>query len=311
MLKNTEYFKTIVETKNISKAAAQLYISQPALSVYLSNLEKSLGSKLFDRSKTPLTLTYAGKVYYDYVLRYENLLTQMKRDFDVFAGKDVGRLRIGMSHWTSLYFVSRVLPLFAKQYPFVEIQLMQVGVNYLEQALRNNRLDVCIMHTAFLDPTITYYALTDERILLFCPADSQLAKEHPTSFEHPAHMDVRLMSGMPILCTEEEQVLRRQVNNLFSKYNIEPYYRITATSSFTLVELTAAGMGCSFIPEFGEYFQRDLSRLAVYTVDSPIFSWPLYAAKNKTTELSALALDFIQLTKTVLQNETNPFYLDP
>ena len=309
MLKNTEYYKAIVETKNISKAAEMLYISQPALSIYLSNLEKALGAKLFDRSKTPLEITYAGMIYYDYVIRYENLATQLKRDFEVFAGEANGRLRIGISHWISLYFASRVLPVFAKKYPYVENELIQHGVHQLEQEMRSKKLDICIMHTSFPGPGIVYDSLTNERILLFCPADSQLAKDHPTSFARPSHMDIHLLADKPILCNEPEQVLHRTVCNMFSKYSIEPYFRITATSTFTLVELTAAGMGYSFVPELGEYFQRDLDRLAVYTVDDPILSWPVHIAHCRNVELSALAQDFISITKTILRHEKDPFGL--
>lgn len=230
----------------------------------------------------------------------------MKRDFDIFVGKDSGRLCIGMSQWTSLFFVSKVLPIFIKNYPFVKIELMQQSVHQLEPALRSKKLDFCIEHTSFLDPNIVYDTLANERIFLFAPINSPIAQAHPTSFENPSHIDITLLADQPILSTEKEQVLYRIVKNMFSKYNIEPYFRISATSTFALVELTAAGLGFSFVPELGEYFQKYLNRIAVYTVDDPILSWPLYVAYRKDERLSVLAQDFIRITKTVL-NQNNVF----
>lgn len=309
MLKNTDYFRAIVQTRSISKAAQSLFISQPALSMYLSNLEKTLGIKLFDRSKTPLELTRAGKLYYDYALRYEGLVSQMHRDFDTFVGKENGHLRIGISHWVSLFFASRVLPLFFKQYPLVEIELLQTNTHTLEQTTRAKKLDFFISHTAVLEPGIVYDILGKERILMFCSSESNFAKDHPTCFENPANIDIHELSDQPILCNEPNQVLRQAVDNIFAKHNIQPYYRVTATSTLTLVELAAEGFGCAFVPEYGQYFPKDLRRLSVYTVDDPILSWNLCAGYSHGMEPSALGQDFIQLTKDILRAGVDLFDL--
>ena len=63
-----DYFITIAETGNLTKAAENLYVSQPSLSQYLKRLENSLGAELFDRNSSPLRLTYAGEKYYAYAI---------------------------------------------------------------------------------------------------------------------------------------------------------------------------------------------------------------------------------------------------
>lgn len=63
-----DYFITIAETGNLTKAAEILYVSQPSLSQYLKRLENSLGAELFDRNSSPLRLTYAGEKYYAYAI---------------------------------------------------------------------------------------------------------------------------------------------------------------------------------------------------------------------------------------------------
>ena len=67
VFKNYEYFIAIVESGSLTKAAEKLYVSQPSLSQYVKRLESSLGVELFDRTASPLRLTYTGERYYEYV----------------------------------------------------------------------------------------------------------------------------------------------------------------------------------------------------------------------------------------------------
>ena len=69
VLHNYEYFVAIVDEGSLTKAAEHLYVSQPSLSQYLKRLEANLGVELFDRSASPLRLTYTGERYYQYVLQ--------------------------------------------------------------------------------------------------------------------------------------------------------------------------------------------------------------------------------------------------
>ena len=68
-IQNLDYFLTIVETGNLTKAAEKLFVSQPSLSQYLKRLEKNLGVELFDRSILPMRLTYSGERYYQYTIQ--------------------------------------------------------------------------------------------------------------------------------------------------------------------------------------------------------------------------------------------------
>ena len=67
--RNYDYFLTIVKTGSLTKAAEILYITQPSLSKYLSRLEENLNIQLFDRSRSPLTLTYAGSYIWNTSIR--------------------------------------------------------------------------------------------------------------------------------------------------------------------------------------------------------------------------------------------------
>lgn len=300
-LKNYEYFLKIAEQKNISKAAQQLYISQPTLSLYLSKLEEELGVRLFDRTKSPLELTCAGKLYYDYVYKYKQFITSMDNDFKALQTGDYGKLSIGISMWKSTYFTPKIMPEFIRRYPYIEVQLCETGVNDLYNRLHNGSLDFCIMNTPFYNKNVTYEIIYNERILLVGNKDHPLVRRYPSDLENPAHFDVRLLQNEKLLFNEPHQVQNKVVSNMLDKYHIKPKYPLVATNILTLLGLVASGVGFTFMPELGRYYRNDADKLVFYTVDDPVLSWSLSIVYRKDASLSNAARTFIDITKRHFQ----------
>ena len=75
-LRHLRYVQKIAEERSFSKAAEKLFLAQPALSQYILNLERELGTKLFDRSKNPISLTYAGEIF----LHKAQLILEIEQD---------------------------------------------------------------------------------------------------------------------------------------------------------------------------------------------------------------------------------------
>ena len=90
VLHNYEYFVAIVDEGSLTKAAEHLYVSQPSLSQYLKRLEANLGVELFDRSASPLRLTYTGERYYQYVLQMMKLDENIRREFQDIKNQTSG-----------------------------------------------------------------------------------------------------------------------------------------------------------------------------------------------------------------------------
>ena len=108
-VKNPEYFLTIAKERSISKAAEQLYLSQPYLSQYLAKLEHTLGVALMDRSHTPLTLTSAGEVFYAYLERQSYLDRQLLSDLRDIQDRNRPVLHIGVSPWRGAMLLPDIL----------------------------------------------------------------------------------------------------------------------------------------------------------------------------------------------------------
>ena len=139
------YFLTIVEEQSVSKAAARLFMSQPALSLFLGRLERQVGRKLFYRSGSGLILTHAGKCFVAMARKME----KASRDFEMqMSSADesfIGHLQIGTSPHIGSYVLPSVLPLFKKRYPNIEILLTEGNSKVLESLIAGNQLDAALL----------------------------------------------------------------------------------------------------------------------------------------------------------------------
>ena len=131
--KQYDYILTVAEEKSISKAAKKLFISQPSLSQYINRIEKHLGVNLFDRSTTPLELTYEGELFIETALKIKQLNEQLKKKFDDITELKSGRLNIGLTPSKANNPLPIILPCFKKNYPNIELIITEASSSYAFQ----------------------------------------------------------------------------------------------------------------------------------------------------------------------------------
>ena len=143
-LKRAQYMKTIAECGSITAAAKKLFISQPSLSQMLRQLEKEIGTPIFDRSISPLRLTYAGEKYLNAVDRILAINSELESQLREIREEHSGRLRLGISVTRALQVMPRVLPVFTAKYPEVTLELTESGSATLEELLQNGSIDLAL-----------------------------------------------------------------------------------------------------------------------------------------------------------------------
>ena len=115
LFSNYEYFLKIVEEKSISKAAAKLYVTQPALSKYIRRLESSLGFDLIDHKSPVFRLTYVGGQYLKYASSIARIEQQFENELSELQSDKSGRIFVGMSQWRSSFILPKVLPIISME----------------------------------------------------------------------------------------------------------------------------------------------------------------------------------------------------
>jgi len=297
-VKNPEYFLTIAKERSISRAAEKLYLSQPYLSQYLAKLEHTLGVVLLDRSHSPLTLTPAGEVFHAYLERQGYLDRQLVSDLQDLKDKKRPVLHIGVSPWRGSVLLPEVLPLFARQYPDVQVVLHEVPVPDLVDLAAGSVIDFCIMHIPADLSELTCELVMQERVLLVGHRDHPLLRGMESSYDTPGHFpDLRLLEHERIIMLPPDWRISKLLQNTFAVHNVELQNILITTNNTTALNLVAENQGFAFLQESGIYRTPHLDRLACFTVGDPVLTCPMAVVYKKNGFLSPAARTFIDLVR--------------
>ena len=140
-LKQFTYVRQVAESGSFTKAAAELFISQPALSNYVSKVEEDLGVKLFDRSANPLKLTYAGEQYVKRAKAILGQMEEMNRELRDITHHMTGRLRIGFPSERIVYMLPLLLKPLKDRYPGIDVEVSTGPGNQLIADLKAGNVD--------------------------------------------------------------------------------------------------------------------------------------------------------------------------
>ncbi|MGS0727687.1 LysR family transcriptional regulator, partial [Shewanella sp. 0m-11] len=141
-LKQLTIFKAIHHNGQISKASKDLHMSVPAVSMALKELEGSLGSRLFDRNSNGLVINDNGKVILPYANEMLSKGMQLEQMFCDQSNGIRGSLKVGSSKTAGNYVLSRKIPLFKKEFPWVDIKLVIGNSITIEQMVSEKEFDL-------------------------------------------------------------------------------------------------------------------------------------------------------------------------
>ena len=250
--KNTtpEYFLMVARERNITRAAEKLFITQPSLSQHIAKLERSLGCQLFDRSKIPLELTSAGKIYYHYLESCHYLDEKLKAELN---NEKLQQLNIGIGTWRGSLLMPAILPGFLKDHPAVKVNLLEFPVSELPVLLEDNRIDFAVMNAMIsqLPQEIIAETIKEERVLLILAKDHPLCRVFLQKQEKGEPLDLHLLEQESFVNLGQQQTVGKFINNYLMKQKLSFSRKLTTTNNATLLRLIANGLGFGFMIEAG------------------------------------------------------------
>lgn len=246
-LKEQLYVCTLARCRTIAKAAEELYISQPALSVYISNLEKYLGVSLFERTGKSFLLTYAGE---EYVKRASKML-EMKDEFDdivrAIHTNTKGRVRLGLQTRRAANYTPYILSEFSSIYPDVDLIILDGVQDVLTRFYYENQVDLMFGSKIETLADAQFVPVTDEYLILAVP------KDHPANaFAYQKddspypHIDLSHFDNETFVLPQKDQNLRPTIMNLFDQEHIRPKKIYEIRSFEAMITMAAEGIGISF-----------------------------------------------------------------
>ena len=196
-------FAEVARCKSFSGAAKELYISQPAVSLAIMNLEKELGSRLFIRSPRGVTLTYEGQLLYEYIESAINLVNMGETKLTELHNLEFGELRIGVGDTISKYFLLPHLVQFHKMYPNINLRVINRTTPDLCTLVKSGEIDFAICNLPVDDPAMKIKECLIIHDIFVCGDEFRDICSSPLSFER--------IAGLPLVLLERKSNSRRYV----------------------------------------------------------------------------------------------------
>ena len=169
-----EYVYAVYLNESFSKAAEELYISQPALSTAIKRVEEEIGIPIFDRSSNPIRLTSAGEYYIESIKNIMNLEKEMRSHFDNLLDNNRGTINIGGSSFFCTYTLPTIAQEFKAEHPDYTVNILEANADDLMKCLRSGIVDI-ILDVEKLDPKIfDSFVWAEEHILLAVPTSYEV-----------------------------------------------------------------------------------------------------------------------------------------
>ena len=240
-LKQLKYFDAVARSGHFGKAAEHCAVTQPALSMQVQELEKSLGIQLLERGRNGVMLTEGGK---EIAQRAARVLADVRDIVDVARRQGnvlSGPLRLGVIPSVAPYILPQLLPMIRDRFPDLELHIRETQTQTLISELADGQLDLLLLALPVEHPDIQTIRLFDDRFLL------AMATTHRMSNRVKATPD--LLEDDRLLLLEEGHCMRDQALAFCNLRRIENINTFGASSLSTLVQMVAHGLGMTLLPE--------------------------------------------------------------
>lgn len=262
MFTNKEYVLEVFKEKSFSKAAKNLYVSQPSLSSSIKRIEDKISAPIFDRSTNPISITEIGMEYVKSSLEIKkiesNFLNYMNDSLNILKGE----IKIGGSSLFSSYVLPPMIAKFKQLYPHIDFILYEDNTKDLMTLLLEGEIDIVVDNTVIKNENIRSYFYTTEMILLAVPKKSEIneaLKEYQLSFDDIKN-DIHLNSDFPcvslssfenepFVLLKHENETGKRARQLCSNHDFAPNVIFELDQQATAYNVTCSGMGISFVSD--------------------------------------------------------------
>lgn len=219
-LKQMEVFVAVSENENFSKAANELFLSQPTVSAHISALEKELGVRLFDRNTKEVSLTEQGNRLYGYARQMLNIQNKIKETFSETRNDDNHFLPIASSSVPSLYLLPQILTTFQRKFPKEAFKVMETdSLNVVEQVL-NGIARIGFVGTKLENKRCNFIPFYEDEMVVITPNTMKFRRQKE-EMQESEYRDFSWIKNEPIILREEGSGTRIETERLLKKMGVD------------------------------------------------------------------------------------------
>lgn len=298
-LRQLQYALQIASERNFSRAAEKLHIAQPSLSQQLSKLEKELGVLLFQRNTSTVELTHAGASFMEQAQKIMDAVELLRQEMSDISQLRSGKVVVGSMPITGAHLLPHVLPSFQRDYPDIEITLMEDSSMNLEKLTAGGKTDLSLLSLPLQEPSLTYEVIGEEMIDLAVPATHPLAARAKGG--KPVPVRIEELSQESFIVLKKGQGFRKMTFELCQQAGFEPQVVFESNNMETIQSLVATGMGITLVPRFIARAPRSEFVPVYLPLAEPVPSRTLVVAYRRGRLLSKAAEAFIETFKNTME----------
>lgn len=271
-------FCTVAETKSFSKASTILRLTQPAVSLQIQALEENCGTKLFDRSRSTIVLTKAGKILYKYGKEINALYTSADKDLNKLVAPFKGIVTVGASSTIGNFVLPVVISEFKKKNPKINVQLIIGNTKSIVDSLNEGNIDVALVEGNVKKQKLSVEKLmSDEMVPIFSP-------QHP--WAKRSTVSILEVKKEPFISREEGSGTRQLIEKFFIKHGIHPQnikIPFIMGSTESIKGAVEEGLGISIISKWSARKELKQGRLknATFKEDRIVRDFSILYPKSK------------------------------
>lgn len=236
-IRHMRIFLAVTENENnLTRAASQLYMAQPAVTVAIQELEHYYGINLFDRLGKRLYLTEAGKQFREYVVRILGLFDDMEEGMKSWGS--CGILRVGSSVTIGSQFMPGYVEEYAKTHPNIDTQVLIGPSDLIEKKILKNELDFALVESPVHENNLIAEQYMEDYLVIIAPGNDRTETE----------MSVEKFAGQRLLLREPGSGTRESIEKVMEQFSVRLKASWEATSTTALVNAVISGLGISIVP---------------------------------------------------------------
>ncbi len=259
-LHQLKVFEAAARHGSFTRAAEELFLTQPTVSMQIKQLTKSVGLPLFEQVGKRLYLTEAGRELYATCRQIFDTIAQFEMKVADLKGLKQGQLRLAVIT-TAKYFIPRLLGPFCQLYPGIEISLQVTNHEGILERMTNNMDDLYIMSQVPEHLDVNYQQFLENPLVVLAPINHILAGEK--------NIPLQRLAEEPFIMREPGSGTRRAVQSLFDQHGIKVKVKLELGSNEAIKQAIAGGLGISvlschtLLPDTGDLTILDVEHFPI------------------------------------------------
>ena len=291
-LKQIDYFLSLARERNMTRAARQLNIVQPALSMQIGRLEKTLGKRLFDRTPQGMSLTPAGETLLEHASAIRREVDRATEEMARLDGKISGRVAIGMITSAAQSTLAVSSAKVAEKYPEIQLLICEGYTDTLIDWTVSGELDVAIVNMPRRSVPLTAHLILDENMMFAHSADNT------TTF--PKKVPLEMLGRLDLIVPSRRHGLRKILDDAASEAGFALKPRLEIDTLAAICEIVATTNMVTVLPGIALYPLLVSGRLRAKSIVKPAISRTVKWVASPRRLVSAAATAVVNILATDL-----------